>query len=219
MLNRSSVLPLVALTLLIYAFLFGGPIPSWGAIHRTAGIVGFVLLVWDYYLWRFPWFYPKLVPAPKLRGTWEAEATIFDLPGPTGLGKVTVDCEQINGHLVIRQTSSGFMFTAFWDDGHTSVMKHLSPVTGSDGRGVFVGQYDNREGITIGVAGVVVFSAAEPGEARLYYTTIEAVPQRGLVLLKKRVRQFPKTREEIRDLPQDSKRTIKHRLEYFFCPW
>jgi hypothetical protein len=221
--NRTILVPLVAVILLIYALFSGGPIPSWGSINRTAAIVGFLLLAWDYYLWRIPWFYPEIVPLPNLRGTWKANATIFHLPQPAAIGKVskvTADYEEAEGYVIIRQTGSGFKFTALWDDDrYTSIMKHLAPATGSDGRGVFVGQYENKAGLMIGLAGIVIYTTAHPKQATIYYTTIENVPQRGQVVLKDRVRQFCDTRDEARALPSESKRIFKQKLQFLFRPW
>jgi hypothetical protein len=114
--NRTILVPLVAIILLVYALFSGGPIPNWCSINRTAAIVGFFLLAWDYYLWRIPWFYPKIVPLPNLRGTWIGEATIFHLPQPAATGKVTVDYEEVKGYVTNHQTGSGFKLTALWDD-------------------------------------------------------------------------------------------------------
>jgi hypothetical protein len=214
------LVPLVAIVLLTYAFVTGGAIPAWGSVQRTAGIVGFLMLAWDYYLWRVPWLYPKIVPAPNLRGTWKGEATIFHLPQPTGTGKTTVDYEEIKGHVIIRQTGSGIKVTALWaDDKYTSIMKQFAPLTGSDGRGGFTGQYENKAGITIGVGGITIYSTAHPNEANLYYVTIEDVPQRGRIVLTQRVRQFCDTRDEALALPLDSKRKLKQRLRFFLWPW
>jgi hypothetical protein len=218
--NRTILVPLVAIILLIYALFSGGPIPSWGSINRTAGAFGLFLLAWDYYLWRMPWFYPKIVPLPNLRGTWKAEATIFYLPQHLGTGKVTVDYEEVKGYVIIHQTGSGFKLTALWDDDkYTSIMKQFAPVTASDGRGVFVGQYENRVGIMIGLAGIIIYTTAHPNQALLYYTTIETVPQRGLVTLNNRVRQFCDTRDEAQALPSDSHRMFKQKLRFLFWPW
>lgn len=218
--NRTIIVPLVAVVLLIYAIFNGGPIPSLGGINRTAGALGFVLLVWDYYLWRIPWAYPKIVPLPNLRGTWRAAATIFHLPEPALTGKVTVDYEVVEGYVIIRQTGSGFKVTALWDgDDYTSIMKHLAPTTGDDGRGVFVGQYENKEGIMIGLAGILIHNTAHPNRPSIYYTTIEDVPQRGLVTLKNRVRQFCDTHDEAQALPLDAQRKFKERLRFLIWPW
>jgi hypothetical protein len=225
--NRTLVTPLVALILLIYALFSGGPIPSWSSINRTAGVLGIFLLAWDYYLWRVPWLYPKIVPNPNLRGTWKAVATIFHLPtpatttvNPATYEQVPVGFETVTGFVVFRQTGSGIKFTALWeDDKYTSIMKTFAPIAGYDGRGVFVGQYENKSGMTVGVAGILIHTTADPNEARLYYTTIEPVPQRGLLVLDNRVRQFCETRDEARRLPLDSKRKFRQKMKFLLWPW
>jgi hypothetical protein len=225
--NRAVLVPLVAIILLVYSIFSGGAIPTWKSIDRTAGIVGFLLLAWDYYLWRIPWVYPKFAPQPNLRGTWRASATIFYLPQPIpnpplkiGSKQIEVKFESLEGYVIIHQTGSGFKLTALWDeDMYTSRMKHLAPVTGNDGRGVFVGQYENRQGTIIGIVGTIIHFPDDPIDAKLYYTTIEPVPQRGIVVLTSRVRQFCETRDEARKLPLDSKRKLVQKIKFLFWPW
>lgn len=224
--NRTFLTPLVAIILLVYALFSGGPVPTWNGFNRTAGFVGFILLGWDYYLWRLPWLHPKIVPHPNLRGTWRTEGTIYHLPPPSIEGvtasfeTVPVLFEKIEGYLIIRQTGSGFKLTALWDnDRYTSIMKRLAPLTGADGRGVFVGEYENRDGITIGVAGIIIKTDSAPKEAKMYYTTIETIPQRGLVVFRNRVRQVCNTLEEANRLPLDSQRSNFQKLKFFLWPW
>lgn len=210
--------------MLVYAVFSHGPIPTWSGINRTAGIIGFFLLAWDYYLWRIPWSHPKIVPHPNIRGTWRGVATIFHLPSEPpasdGITRVPVDFERLDGYMIFRQTGSGFKLTALWgEDKYTSIMKHFAPITGADGRGVFVGEYENRAGMVIGVAGIVIHTTAHPEEARFYYTTVEPVPQRGLVVLSNRVRQFCNTWDEARDLPLDARRSLRQKLRFILLPW
>src|SRR3989442_12340062 len=131
--NRTIITPLVGFTLVIAAIYAHSQLPTWALISKTAGAVGFCLLAWDFYLWRFPGAYSwNLAPLPHLRGTWKIGANIFTMPNSLVENDpkvVQVSYEAPKGHVVIRQTGSGFRFTALWDDGDSSTMEHLSPVT------------------------------------------------------------------------------------------
>jgi hypothetical protein len=214
--NRTFITPLVGLILVVAAIYTHTQFPTWTLISKTAGVVGFFVLLWDFYLWRIPGLYSRLVALPNLRGTWKIKGNIFYLPSdpPAGDGEVQVSYEGPEGHIVIRQTGSGFRFTALWNGGATSTMKHLSPVTAYDGWGAFVGHYQKRDAKHVGVAGVIIYDAAHSDEAQMYYTTIEENPQRGVVKLSDRVRQFCDTRTEAAALPADSKRTLLKKLEF-----
>jgi hypothetical protein len=218
--NRTILTPLVGFILIVYSVLTFHALPTWKSINGTAGIVGIFVVLWDYYFWRVPWLYPKIVPLPNIRGTWSIKGKIFRLPSaPQKSGIVEVPYEVIDGHIIIRQTGSGFKFTALWDDASTSIMHYLAPVTGNDGWGAFVGQYVDRDANRIGIAGVIVYSTAHPTEPIIYYTTIETVPQRGVTFLTNRIRQFCETREEVAALPADSDRRFLKKAKYLVWPW
>jgi hypothetical protein len=216
--NRTIITPLVGLVLVVAALYAHSQIPTWALISKTGFAVGLFVLAWDFYLWRTPKLYPKLAALPNLRGTWKLKGSIYYLPEvrPAANGQVPVSYEGPDGHIVIRQTASGFQFTVLWDSGETSTMKNLSPVAAYDGWGAFVGHYQKRDGLQVGIAGVVVYSPAHSDEARIYYTTIETKPQRGVAEMSGRVRQFCDDRAQVAALPLDSKRTFWKKLQFFF---
>jgi hypothetical protein len=167
--------------------------------------------------WRIPALYLlKLSPLPHLRGTWKIKGNIFHLPNdpPPNETQVQVNHEAPEGYIVIRQTGSGFRFTALWNSGNSSTMKHLSPVTGYDNWGTFVGHYQKRDGGHVGIAGAVVYDTTHPSEPQIYYTTIEEKPQRGVVKMTEQVRQLCSTYEEATRLPTDAKRTLSAKLQF-----
>jgi hypothetical protein len=214
--NRMFITPLVGLILVVAALYAHSQFPDWTLVSKTAGVVGFIVLLWDFYLWRIPGLYPKFVALPDLRGTWKVKGSIYYLPSvrPASDGVVNAKYEGPEGHLVIRQTGSGFRFTALWNSGETSTMKKLSPLAADDEWAAVVGHYQKRNGDHVGISGIIVYSSAHPDEAKIFYTTIEPEPQRGVVELSGRVRQFCDNRTEVAALPLDSKRTLWKKFQF-----
>jgi hypothetical protein len=138
MLRKWQLFILVALAAVISSAitLVGGEAPDW-AIYRNLSTVvatlGFVVLIYDRWLWRVPKLYPALVATPNIRGTWKAVTDVVDLdPERTGT---------FHGFVVVQQTHSHITYTIFWDDGEVSKMADEAPLSAKKGMCAFAATY------------------------------------------------------------------------------